>query len=273
MRFMSIASGSSGNCIYVGSDNTHILIDVGISGKKVKEGLKKLDLKLSDLDAVFFTHEHTDHVSGSGVIVRDLLKSDIWLPCYGTQGTILDMESNKKLGDIPKDIFKRIDKSADIIIGDLILHPFSISHDAADPVGFTIRECENQDKKIGIATDLGTFNERIVDELKDSKAMLIEANHDIRMLQMGSYTYDLKRRVMSDKGHLSNEASGELISKLLHEGVNNILLGHLSKENNLKELAYETVKNKINSTNDKYKANDFNIEVASREYSSDIIRI
>lgn len=265
MRIMPVASGSSGNCIYVGSDNTHILIDAGISRKKIADGLKELDLSMTDIDAILVTHEHTDHTKGLGVISR---KDSI--PLYSTMGTLDGIKECSTLGQIDSGLFNCIKADEDITINDLNIHAFRISHDANEPVAYTI-SCG--DKKIGIATDLGCFDDYTVNNLKGLDAMLIEANHDVNLLQVGSYPYYLKQRILSNTGHLSNENSGRLIDSILHDNVKSIFLGHLSKENNYDKLAYETVKTEIDMSVSSYKAKDFRIEVALRQQPSSIIEV
>ena len=265
LRMMSIASGSSGNCIYIGSDNTHILIDAGISRKKICEGLKKADLSIEDIDGVFFTHEHIDHIKGAGVIARN-----DGLAFYGTQGTLKHMGYNQSIGEIPGELLNVIEKDENIIIGDLRLKAFHISHDASDPVAYTV-SCGG--RKIGVVTDLGFFDETTVDNMSGCDAFLAEANHDINMLEVGPYPYALKQRILGDRGHLSNELSGKLVSRLLNDKVKAVLLGHLSKENNYDRLAFETVRQEIDASENEYTSADFNICVAARDEVSDIIEV
>ncbi|MGN0328466.1 MAG: MBL fold metallo-hydrolase [Lachnospira sp.] len=260
MRMMPIASGSSGNCIYIGSDNTHILIDAGISRKKIEEGLNSIDLSLKDISAILVTHEHIDHIKGLGVISR---KDEI--PIYSTRGTIKGILDNSTLGDIPVDLLNEIQADNNYQLEDLGIHCFRVSHDANEPVAYTVR-CK--DKKASVITDLGFYDDYIIENLNKSDMMLVEANHDINMLQIGSYPYYLKQRILGKKGHLSNEASGKMINSLLHDGLKGIYLGHLSKENNYDKLAYETVKLEIDMGENNYKSCDFNIEVARRSEPS-----
>ena len=264
MRLCSIASGSSGNCIYVGSDNTHILIDVGISRKRIEEGLKKADLSGYDISGILITHEHSDHIQGLGVLAR---KYEI--PMYATKGTIEGiLHSKRYLGEFNTTLFREINVDEDVQIGDLNIHPFHISHDAIDPCGYRISA---GDSALAIATDMGTFDKYTIDKLQGLDAILLEANHDVRMLQAGPYTYALKQRVMSDCGHLSNENSGLLLNQILHKDLKHIMLGHLSKENNMPEIAYETVKFEINVANTPFKAEDFHLCVAARDHESEIL--
>ena len=265
MRLCSIASGSSGNCIYVGSDATNLLIDTGISGKKVEFGLNSLDLTTKDLNGIFVTHEHSDHIKGLGVIARKC-----GVPIYATSGTIRAMKESGSLGKLPEGIFHEIQGDSDYQVGDLTIHPFHISHDAAEPVGYRIHQGEHS---VGIATDMGVYDEYIVDNLKGLDALLLESNHDVNMLQVGSYPYYLKRRILGERGHLSNETAGKLLCRLLHDGMKDILLGHLSKENNYEALAYETVCSEVTMGDNPYKAKDFRIAVAHRDSASKVVEL
>ena len=265
MRFCSIASGSSGNCIYVGSEETHVLVDAGISGKRIEQGLNQLELTGNDIDAILVTHEHSDHVSGLGVMARRY-----HIPVYTTGGTADAISRMKNIQKLPEDTFHEIEEDQDFHIKDLTIHPFSIPHDAAQPVGYRL-EC--QDKAVGIATDLGKYNKYIVDNLQNLDALLLEANHDIRMLQVGSYPYYLKQRILGDRGHLSNENAGRLLCRLLHDDMKAIFLGHLSKENNYEALAYETVCSEVTLGDNPYKSKDFKIQVAKRDSISDVVML
>lgn len=265
MRLCSIASGSSGNCIYVGSDTTHLLVDIGISGKRTAEGLGKLGVKAEELDGIFITHEHSDHISGLGVMVRKY-----GIPVYGTHGTLEAIKHTASLGKIDHSLFQEIETDTKITVKDLTLNPMRTSHDAAEPVAYRISHGK---KKVGIITDLGCYNDYTVECLKGMNALLIEANHDVNMLQVGPYPYHLKKRILGERGHLSNELSGKLLSKLLNDNMQAIVLGHLSKENNLPELAYETVRVEITMADNEYKASDFPMWVAKRSELSEIIEI
>ena len=275
MRICSIASGSSGNCIYVGSDATHLLVDVGISGKRTEAGLKELDLSMRDIDGVFITHEHADHVAGLGVLGRKYN-----MPIYATKSTIEAIKRNSSLGEIPEELFMPVSADEKIIIKDLVCNPMKISHDAAEPVAYRISHGK---KKVGIITDLGTYDDYTVESLKGMDALLLEANHDVNMLQVGPYPYHLKKRILGERGHLSNEMAGQLLCSLLHEKLQAVILGHLSKDNNLPELAYEAVRVEVamdkarrkeeGMGGDGMKARDFPMYVASRSEPSRVIQI
>ena len=265
MRMCSIASGSSGNCIYVGSDNHHILIDAGISGKRVEAGLRELELSGKDIDGILLTHEHSDHIKGLGVLAR---KHGV--PLYATPGTAGAVKAMSGLGRIDDSLFVEIHADQDFQIGDLKVSPFHISHDAAEPVAYRIACGE---KKMAVATDLGVYTDYTVEHLKGLDVLLLEANHDIHMLQVGAYPYYLKQRISGDLGHLSNETAGKLLCEVLHDDLKAIVLGHLSKENNYAELAYETVKLEITLGDTPYQPGDFPLSVASRDERSACIAI
>ncbi len=275
MRLCSIASGSSGNCIYVGSDTTHLLVDVGISGKRTEAGLKELDLSMRDIDGIFITHEHADHIAGLGVLGRKY-----GIPIYATKGTINAIKNSNAVGEIPDELFCPISADEKIVIKDLVCNPMRISHDAAEPVAYRIQHGK---KRVGIITDLGNYNDYTVESLKGMDALLLEANHDVNMLQVGPYPYYLKQRILGDRGHLSNERAGQLLCSLLHDKLQSVMLGHLSKENNLPELAYEAVRVEVTMTKLKekeegsvhtdIKTSDFPMYVASRSEVSPVIHI
>ena len=244
MRLLSIASGSSGNCIYVGHEGTNILIDAGISGKRIEAGLNMIGLKTSDMDGILITHEHADHIAGLKVV-----SGKYRLPVYATGGTINEILNGKKKIDIDPGLFNEVKADREFTLKDMVINPIRISHDAADPVCYRFYSLTGEKGKTSdstsaaVCTDLGTYDDYIIDNLKGVSTLLLEANHDIRMLEAGPYPYFLKKRILGEKGHLSNDSAGELLSGLMASGkLKNILLGHLSKENNYAALAFETVK-------------------------------
>ena len=262
MELCSIASGSSGNCICVGTDDYHVMIDAGISGKRIENGLNSIGLKTAEMNGILVTHEHADHISGLGVLSRRY-----GLPIYATEGTKNAILSTKSVGKIDEDLFHIIRPDEKFEIGDMEIEPIHISHDAADPVAYVLRQ---PGKAIGVITDLGKYDENIVDKMQGLDVLLLEANHDIRMLQVGSYPYMLKQRILGEKGHLSNELSGQLLGEVLHDNFKHVILGHLSKENNYEELAYETVRLEVTMGENPYKGNDFPMYVAKRDAVSDV---
>jgi phosphoribosyl 1,2-cyclic phosphodiesterase len=225
LKISVLSSGSAGNSTYIETDSHKILLDAGLSEKKLSARLASIGREAKDLDAVFVTHEHSDHVKGIGPLVR---KYNI--PLYTTEGTLRKIGS--RIGRIPS--WAPIRSEEPVAIGDMLVEPYATPHDAEESVAFVIR-CGNI--KIGHATDLGTVTPFVLDKLKKSTALLVEANHDINMLEVGPYPWPLKQRIKSAVGHLSNEACGELLASANHEGLRLVVLMHLSETNNLKELA------------------------------------
>ncbi|WP_040214695.1 MBL fold metallo-hydrolase [Clostridium polynesiense] len=246
MKFCSLYSGSSGNSIFIASDNTRILIDAGLPGKSIDAALKEINEDPSKIDAIFITHEHSDHIKGVGVISR---KYDI--PIYTNEATWNSMLPC--IGKIKEHNIKIIEKRSVTAIKDIDIISFNTPHDAVGPMGYTLH---SKGKRISVATDLGTFTEEVKYNIKDSDIILLESNHDVQMLKYGPYPYPLKRRVLSEIGHLSNEACAEALVNINDESkVRRIILGHLSNTNNYPELAYQTVfnilnENKINTDKD-----------------------
>ena len=191
MELCSIASGSSGNCIYVGTDATHLLVDVGISGKRTECGLNSIGQSLNNMDGILITHEHTDHINGLGVLSRKY-----HIPIYATKRTIEAIKNTSSLGKIDSDLFIPIKPDETFWIKDIAVEPMHTSHDAVDPVAYRMRY---GNKKIAIATDLGTYNEYTVECLKGMDLLFLEANHDVNMVQVGPYPYQLKRRILGDR--------------------------------------------------------------------------
>ena len=265
MRLCSLYSGSSGNCIYVGSDKTHLLIDVGVSMKKVVAALQEIDVKPEELSGILITHEHSDHIGGLGVFLRKY-----GIPVYGTEKTLEAVSQYKNIGKIDLSLFHGVEPEQSFRMNDLWIRPVSTWHDAVDSVCYTVSD---DNKKISVATDLGDYDAHIVNALSGADAMLIEANHDVRMLEVGPYPYYLKQRILGKRGHLSNERGGQLIRELLNDHVKGIYLGHLSKENNYPDLAYESVRSEINLSDSPFRADDFDIEVAKRDRAMECFEV
>ena len=168
---VSIASGSSGNCIYIGSDNTHVLVDAGISNKRIEMGLNDLGLNARELDGILITHEHSDHIKGLGVLARKY-----GTPIYSTKETLEEIQDSKSLGEIPEDLMHPITPDVDFMVGDLEVKPFRIDHDAANPVAYRV---QNEKRSVAVATDMGHYSQYIIDHLQGLDAILLEANHDV----------------------------------------------------------------------------------------------
>lgn len=234
-KFCSLSSGSSGNCYLAGSDTTYVLIDAGITAKKITDSLSELNLTPLDLSGILISHEHSDHIKGI-----DILSKKYSLPVYANKKTAVELRSLCKYWDyVNINIFEN---NADFLIGDLVVKPFPVSHDAADTVGFSIK---HEDSKICTATDTGCVTPEIINEIADADLVILEANHDEEILKMGRYPWFLKQRILSDCGHLSNEAAGEVIVQSIKTNpkAKRFLLAHLSRENNFPEMAYQTILN------------------------------
>ena len=229
--FAPLFSGSSGNALYVQLDDTCILVDAGLPGKRITEEMQKAGADISRLGAIFVTHEHLDHIAGVGVLMRKYK-----IPVYATEPTWQAMES--KIGRIPGDLVRCIEPGCPLQIGSLQINPFSIPHDAAGPVGYAF---EGGGRKLAIATDVGCIEQNWMDAVAGADMLLLESNHDVDMLRAGKYPYDLKMRILGKRGHLSNDDAGTAAAQLCARGVKQILLGHLSGENNFPELAWESV--------------------------------
>ncbi|AKL97330.1 metal-dependent hydrolase, beta-lactamase superfamily I [Clostridium aceticum] len=257
--FCSLASGSSGNCHFLTNEEEHLLIDAGLSGKKIQGRLQEVGFDAKSITGILVSHEHNDHICGVGVLSRRFN-----VPIYANEATWEAMKD--KIGNIASENIKLFETEKPFFIGKLKVLAYSTSHDAAEPVGFTF---ESSHAKISVATDLGFVNKGIIDKIKNSNLVVLEANHDEDMLKAGSYPYYLKRRILSDIGHLSNEAAGNAIVDLVKKDVKNVLLAHLSKENNFPELAMITVKG-ILQRHEINIGEDVSIDLAYRDKASTV---
>lgn len=224
-EFISLISGSSGNAALLTDGRTNILIDCGMSGARLKESLRSVDMTPESINALLITHEHTDHTKGAGVISRRYN-----IPVYATRGTHAAMDAGKLAGEN----IITVSADSDFEIGTIGIRPFAISHDAAEPIGYCFFA---GGVKYALATDIGRMNDSILNAIAGSKNVLLESNHDVEMLRCGSYPYPLKQRILSDTGHLSNESAAKTALYLVKNGTEHIMLGHLSLENNRPEIA------------------------------------
>jgi len=259
-NFCSLYSGSSGNCLFVQSENTKLLVDSGESARKIENALSSINVDAKNIDGILITHEHVDHTKSLGTLSK---KYNI--PVYASQETWAAMpEQSQKIDSslqkfyIPNETLK---------IGDFSINPFEIPHDAANPCGFNI--CHN-DIQMSIATDLGHITKELTEAIEKSSFILLESNYDPEILKFSRYPYYLKKRISGEYGHLSNNEAGKLIAYLSNGNLKNVMLGHLSKENNFPELAYKTVADEL--INHNFSA-EIGLSVASRENPSKIIEI
>lgn len=215
----SLNSGSNGNCYYVGNNNEAVLVDVGISCKEVELRMKRLDLSLDKIKAIFISHEHGDHIKG----VQTLSKK-YNLPVFITPQTL----SNSHLV-LENVLIKSFNGYEKVVIGNLIVTPFPKRHDASDPYSFIV---EGDGIKIGVLTDIGSACQHVIENFKQCHAAFLEANYDEGLLDSGYYPYYLKERIRSDKGHLSNKQALDLFINHKSEKMSHVILSHLSKDNN-----------------------------------------
>ena len=262
IKVCSLFSGSSGNCIFVSSGETSILVDAGVSGKRIEEALTSIGESAQSISGIIITHEHCDHISGAGILARRHK-----IPVYANSQTWAAMR--RDIGKLMPDFIKVAEIGQQFLIGDITITSFAIPHDAANPVGYNFYM---QDKKITIATDIGHVSDELLVNLENSHMILLESNHDIEMLKTGSYPWPLKRRIMGDFGHLCNELTGKIVAHLAENGTKIFLLGHLSKENNFPELAYQTVCNALIEKKI-FPDKDVYLDVALRDRASKMICI
>ena len=251
MELCSIASGSSGNCICVGSDDCHVLIDAGISGKRIENGLNSIDLKTADMQGILITHEHIDHTKALGQITKRTK-----VPVYASYGT-----SERLFKDNLVEQSAVIHPLSEIksVPVDMDIGFFHTPHDAAESVGYTLKF---RDCKVACCTDLGYVTDEVRDNLMGSDTVYIEANYDPKLLNVNpKYPPYLKTRISGDHGHLSNMSSAEFCSELVKKGARRLILGHLSQENNTPKIAYDAVELKLNSCGMKCGV-DYTLDVA-----------
>ncbi len=231
MQLCPLYSGSSGNALFVQYGDTRILIDAGKSGRMITDALEFIGVDPRSLNAILITHEHSDHIAGAGILARKLK-----IPVYATRGTWNAMAS--KIGPVPEDFRREIEPGGDLLIGKLGISSFPIPHDAAQPVGYRLW---GGSVSAATVTDLGHFTESVLSAVRGADLVLLESNHDPDMLLANDhYSQALKRRILGNHGHLSNEACAEAAVRLVDNGVRNLILGHLSGENNTPRLALTT---------------------------------
>ncbi|NLD10633.1 MAG: MBL fold metallo-hydrolase [Clostridiales bacterium] len=262
--FCSFASGSSGNCYMVESDSTTLLVDVGIAGKRILAGLEENGLQVENINGILLTHEHIDHVRSIRIIGRKASQAEI----YGSEGTFSCIEDK-----LPPDRTHPLTEDEPFDIGDITVMPFDLSHDALEPMGYSF---VHDGRQLTIVTDTGYVPDDIFDQIRGADTLVLEANHEVNILRMGSYPYPLQQRILGEEGHLSNETAGNTICHMLDaldgKKTPKVVLAHLSNENNTPEQAYLTVKN-ILFENDYYVDRDLELSVVRRDDPSPLIEV
>lgn len=231
MKLFSIASGSSGNCIYYSDGDTDMLVDAGLSGKKIQLGLDQFGIDPKGIKGILVTHEHNDHILGVGILSRKFK-----LPIYLTEKTYVSCKGT--LGKIDNNLINHFEVGESFNIGNINVEAFSTFHDAVEPVGFTMT---SKNQKLGFLTDTGKVDQRIMESIYNSDILIMESNHDEKMVETGPYPWSLKKRILGDRGHLSNTMAAEILVQLLKGKTKQVLLAHLSEENNFPQLAQITV--------------------------------
>jgi phosphoribosyl 1,2-cyclic phosphodiesterase len=255
-----LASGSKGNCVLVRSEQTTLLIDAGIAAKRIWEILAKLKIEPSRLEGILISHEHGDHIYGAGAVSRYLK-----IPIYLTRDTY--MACRHRLGNL-RDRVVFITAGESFTIRDLVVHPFSSPHDAIDSCNFTIAHSQNPSRKLAVATDVGYQSRLLTTHLSNCSTLILESNHDRKMLLEGPYDWNLKQRILSNHGHLSNLDAVGVISQVMHSGLKTLILAHLSEVNNLPDLAEKTMLEFLQSIN-----SDVKLLVAHQHIHTNLIDI
>lgn len=257
LNLYPLFSGSSGNMYLVESNNTNVLVDIGISYKRANIALNEIGKSFEDIDALVITHEHSDHIQGLATLLK---KQNI--PIYTSKGTSSAIKEKLKSNDIQ---INEITADETFNIKNISITPFEISHDAAMPLGYTI---SSDDKTLTIATDLGYVSDNIYSHLKEANLSVIESNYDNTLLMYGPYNYTLKQRIKSNLGHLSNTDTASVITNLAKDGKRSFILGHLSQNNNNPDIAYSIVTDTLKENG--FDLAEFNINVATRDFSSEV---
>ncbi len=236
--FCSLASGSSGNCQYIGTEKAHFLVDNGLTIKYVVNALSHLNIDPKTISGIFISHEHSDHIKGVGSFHR---KYKVPIYCHEKTWSAVV----KQVGNYDQQLIHFLTPGERVQIQDMYIEPIAISHDAVAPLAFVFEHAVTG-VSVAVATDLGVVDEQMLKSLYRVQLLLLESNHNVDMLLRGSYPYPLKRRVLSETGHLSNEDCARAIIHLYQQGaLKSVFLGHLSKENNTPDLAYETMRSSL----------------------------
>ena len=258
LKICVLGSGSSGNCIYIESEETRLLIDAGLSFKQICVRLDSIGIDIDDVQAVCFTHEHHDHYQG----LKTMLKRTNIKP-YANTGTASGIDARLSGTEIPWNIFTT---GSDFSIGDINIHPFQVCHDAYEPVGYVLK---TEDIKIGIVTDMGIITELVKDYLKDCDALILESNHDTELLVNSSRPWSLKQRISGNQGHLSNTQTSELLKAISSSRLQHLFLAHLSSDCNCPDIAHQTISKTLELLNHQHVC----VHVTQQKTTTELIHI
>lgn len=268
LGIVSIGSSSSGNSYIITNGRTRIILDVGLSCRKIRNGLEQHGISVDDVQGILITHEHVDHVKSIRATTKSLPNAHV----FASRGTIANCSNFEY---IPNDRLHAIASQDERMIGDIRVKAFRLSHDAAEPIGYSFR---SGGTKLTIVTDTGIVTDEIFEEIKTSDILVLESNHEVTMLEMGPYPYSVKRRILSDHGHLSNVTAGETLARVIDTRKSldlrapQILLAHLSFNNNAPSVADVTVRNILSDAGFNY-GRDYFMDIAAKDVISDVIRL
>ncbi|MBS3901883.1 MAG: MBL fold metallo-hydrolase [Dethiobacter sp.] len=235
LELWMLSSGSSGNAVYIATENTRLLIDAGLSGKRLAAALGEIGVDPFSLSGLLLSHDHNDHTCGAGIMARRYK-----MPLYATDPTW--RAAACKMGPIPQTICRLLPSCGSIAFADLTVETFPVPHDAAGPVGFIFRTAK---AAIALVTDLGVVTPAILERMRGVNCLVMEANHDEKMLLDGPYPWSLKKRILGNSGHLSNVLAAEALASVVCPATTHVVLAHLSEHNNLPQIAFETVCEKL----------------------------
>ena len=261
LELCTLASGSSGNCLLVSSGDTHILVDAGISCRRITTALKAMGLDPKALSAVLVTHEHSDHIAGLATMTKQLA-----VPVYASRGTGMQLCYR-----IPflEEVLHTFTPGERFSLGGVDVESFATPHDAAQSTGYSLSA---GGKKAAVVTDLGHVTDEVAEGIRGAELLVAEANHDVEWLQSGPYPYSLKSRILGDRGHLSNEAGAQLVCRAVEGGARTVVLAHLSRENNTPQRAYDVVRSALEHRGARV-GQDVRLEVAPRDQTGERYRI
>lgn len=254
MKCCVLASGSKGNCTYIEYNNTKILIDLGTTSLYAEKKLKDIDVDPTDIKAILITHTHVDHINGLKVFIKK----------YNPKIYLSEIMHKELKNDITLTNYEYID--GDFTIDDLKINVIKTSHDTEDSNGYIV---ESSDSSIVYITDTGYINQKNFKKLINKNVYIFESNHDVEMLMNGRYPYNIKQRILGDKGHLSNKDAGYYLSKLIGDNTKQVILAHLSHDNNIDEIALKTVKEELKTSQVEFD----NIIIAHQEFRTDLIEV